>query len=783
MVKVLIMALVFGLSTIGAAAAPTAMLPRVLHPAYWDWVKAPGEMYGFWLWTGPDSVRDQADRTSANATSVHLPFWPREDASAKCGVRPMTPESQLPDLPGVRNTLNRLGVQAGVGIGEHNNAFFVRYPQWFWDKLPDAAMRDRNGQVIRCAGFPWPAVDDASLTELSKEQMADMVGYLSNEPWVRYWVLGGEELFPDYVAQPEGDFRPAARRHYTAWAKLHPRKETEHTESTHWRAFRESAVVDHFALYGAYIRKLDPTRPALVPTHGNPLVVDLRARLGYPIADMAGLADGFEAGPIGIDDDDERLIRMTLDMQSSFGVPVTAPRIANKQLDPKAQGGGRSFSPASVRRFVYEALGLGVWHIGLVQWAGMLPDGEWGISGTAAEDECRKVFGELRAAAPYLDNCSRLQPQVALLVSDEAWLQRWRDRWTLAYDEMIRRGWNVTLVTDAQVEAELAAQIPILVSVDNENLSAAAQKRLNLYRKARGRVVSIADAEGEPVPVSHRTQTTEGANLWTVRVRPLDIERLESEVRGKADLRPIAVTRDGRRADGIEALPLTDGTNVMAVLINRSAEKQHVCVALSPALDSRLRTAKIRDAATGKELACSDGRVQVVIEAHRTALLSFEADGDAAGEIETAKKAIELWNAAGADTKLARELLGRAAEHLAAGRDSKALALARTVNNMVALRTELDFDGKRLLLEAKAWTPEGKPAAGGRVRARFVPGAFEWKDLPEVSPGVFRLTVPEGSLPRVYDPAAERYDLPKGALQLIFTASLGGLCGGGRAVL
>jgi hypothetical protein len=255
--------------------------------------------------------------------------------------------------------LDELEIGAGVGIGEHNNACFVRYPDWFWRKFPDAAMRDLSGRVIGGGGNPWPAMDDPSLTRLAREQMEGMIQLLHDQRWVRYWVLGGEQGYPDYFAGAKGDYRPASRRHYRAWQGLNKLPPKPRFGDDQWNEFRESAVVDRIAGYTAFLRKLDPSRPILIPTHGNPSALDLRPKLGYPVDELAGAADGFESGPIAIDDDAERLVRMTLDQQTSFGVPVAAPRLADKRLDPSARGGGRSFSPSSLRRFLYESLGLG----------------------------------------------------------------------------------------------------------------------------------------------------------------------------------------------------------------------------------------------------------------------------------------------------------------------------------------------------------------------------------------------------------------------------------------
>jgi len=829
----------------------SALLPRLLHPAFWHRQRQPAEMYGFWHWTGSEDLREAAHRTGANATSLHLPLHLLKEDRARYGIRPLPAPVQVSTrrsmvlefdapagltqvnllvttsnshaeavgelfvakasatplaraqteprrqphlvlqpakpLPAGRyrlrievrrshahvwlrqavqeDTLVRMGdltlrgwgiigecrdaggkaqsftrgsrhdtpvplgtstfatlanlrVDAGAGIGEHNNAFFVVYPDWFWQMHPQAAMRDRDGNIIRAGENPWIAFDDPVLTDATLRQMRETVPLLRQQKRVRYWVIGGEQGYPDYFGLPEGDFRPEFLAHYRAWCRHHGLPESE--DASQWRRFREAAMTERFALYTAHLRQLDTTRPVFIPTHGNPFALDFRVKMGYPLTDLAGAADGFEAGPISIDDDPERLHRLTLDMQTSLGVMVVAPRLANKQLDSRAQGGGRSFSPASARRAVYEALGMGVWHIGLVQWRGSLPDGEWGISGTPAEAECKRLFGELRAGG-------KVVAIGALAEKDE-------------------HGNDLALLP--------------------------------------GNIIRLSDdAPGEPVTVIHQTSTDRGAATWSAKVRPLPVEQIERQLEQMALLRPVRVTTpDGADwAKSVECLPLTDGTNLVVVLLHRTDFAREVQVSLdSQLLQGNEPGYTVRDAISGQVLS-RKLPVRVSLQPFGTRLLVLEREASRAvceAQVLKAENTIRHWRRLGLDTAVFEAWLAAAQSHCGAQRFAKAFALSRQVTESLSIRPAVTRAGSEWRMEATVWQPDGKPAAGAQVRVRLVPDTFRWRRMEPQADGRYSLVLKESDLPRVYNPLEAKYVALTDGLLFVVEASLGSRRGG-----
>jgi hypothetical protein len=214
-------------------------------------------------------------------------------------------------------------------------------------------------------------------------------------------------LYPEFFGLGHGDYRPVSWRHFEAWCKAHgeavPQKEETIEENSParnlWLRFREQAMADRAAYYYQAILAKDDTHLCFYPTHGSFMHGISRAQLGQQTDSLVSACDGIEMGHILIDDDAERRNVLLISYNASFGTPVIVPRLGNKTPDLGMAGGGRSFTPRTLRRLVYECAGMGVSVIYPIHWRSHLHDGEWLIKNTPAEQECRQVFDELTLAA------------------------------------------------------------------------------------------------------------------------------------------------------------------------------------------------------------------------------------------------------------------------------------------------------------------------------------------------------------------------------------------------
>ncbi len=143
-------------------------------------------------------------------------------------------------------------------------------------------------------------------------------------------------------------------------------------------------MAERMSWHYAAVRSVDPDRPTVTANHGNIFWADAYAKLGADFPQYADASDGFEMGQIMEGDDPGAFNLWYASALAGLGKIGAPARLAYKFPDPKARGGSKSYNPAAARRYCMEAFGSGWWHLGLIQFSGSLPDGEWGVQGTPA---------------------------------------------------------------------------------------------------------------------------------------------------------------------------------------------------------------------------------------------------------------------------------------------------------------------------------------------------------------------------------------------------------------
>ncbi len=713
----------------------------------------------------------------------------------------------------------------GHGIGEHNNPFFIRYPKWFVDAHPEAFMRDRDGELITVGSpilgstNPVPAFDDPTLTKLSAQLIGLRARAFRDCRHLRYWVIAGEEAYPDMFGLPPGDFRPEFMRHFEAFLKdrgrevRYPKEAlTDPGESAAWAAwytFREQAVADRAAGYTQAFLAEDPARPVLYPTHGNMFFPAQRRLMGHPPALLAGASDGFETGQITIEDDPESLNLLTLSHLTAFGLPVVTPRLANKTLDPEAMGGGRSFTPEMLRRLTYECLGMGIGHIGYVQWEGDLADGLWHIKDTPAEAEAARVFAEIKGMKPVLAGMTRVQPQVGLYVSDAKWLlERWDGAWTGFFQDALLAGWHLTIVGDALLDESLAERMPLLISINNGRVYDEAVAGMEAYLATGGHVVACGaffdiNAAGKPLDAGaqfqsrhalrvrrvddafdsdtrrlvNRASTDRGAHSERSEYAPVRLARIEGAVRDllpRTVLSPVEVRTSGAR---VTCFPLTDGRSLAAVLINHEDRPVAAEVSLVESDDSY----RVRELISGNE-GPDSGALAIELAPRGTAVAWFHrpyTQEEAEAALERAEETRQRWKALDIDTAALEKSLAQARAALDAGLPAKAGAQADAARDALGVHLSCTTKAGALSVRAAVYEADGRPVDGARVAVRVVPGPYEWRVLEADGEGEYGRSAV--AVPRQYDLTGGEYEPLSGAARVVCRVTAGGRMGGALA--
>lgn len=773
------------------------MLQQEMNAAYFGRIHRPGEKLG--VFDNASDFECCAERTHCNCTHGELTspvVW--DEAQGQYVLEETDLSARLIGfhdvIEGKRHTI--------MGGGEHNNVYFPGFHQ-YKARIPEALMQDVDGRflelrdpdILNGTPIPMPAIDDPKLLRLYARQLARQAALLPGCHYVAAYVMGAEMLYPEYFNLGSGDYRPASWAHFAAWCRrageeVPAKRDTLRAGSPArrlWLRYREQAMADRAAYYYQAILSEDDTHLCYYPTHGSMMHGDARARLGQQPDTLAAACDGIEMGHILIDDDAERRNVILTCLNTSYGAPVIVPRLGNKTADLSAAGGGRSFTPQTLRRLVYEDVGMGISIIFPIHWRSHLHDGEWFIKNTPAEAECRRVFDEIIAASPYLTGMGRMQPQVGVLAADDTWLDGYEPRWTALMQDLLSDRANATVVTDALVEAGLAGRMPLLIAVGDKAVSSGTLRRLADYLDNGGRLIVWgefaldADARCREAVLGHRnclvSRAAQGAELRTIRemflagvkegtsgtryrFHAVDYGQLSAEISRFAPdvvLRPFRVSGD---AGQVNLYALTDRAAMGCVCVNNGVEE----AVLTVAPDERL----IGDACAVNMLTGRRMPMPFTLPGHGTALIFF---GERPEKLEDAvcraEDAYERWKQSGADVEALRHYYSgmRTGWHAA-----RRYALARAMLESLALRCRWERSEQGgLNVYADVLDARGERVKDARVWLRITPGtmrryAFDWDGAQHC------LRLPREELPWIYQPDAGDYRPLCGAARLILQA-------------
>jgi len=790
------------------------MLRQEMDIGYTRFIHRPGEKLGVF-----DNASDYDGckrRVHCNATHGSLVRRVIYDEEKKCyRLSDDDPKIKYAELMGMENG-RRHTIMSG---GEHNNVYFpdfVRYkttlPQCLmqredgsYPELNDVLINDREG-------IPMPAIDDPTLLKLYGDALAEQASLLKDSQYVTAYVLGFEMLYPEYFGLGHGDFRPASMAHFEAWLRAQgiSQRWEKHTLAHDsgsrgwllWQAYRERAMADRCAIYFERILREDPNHLCYYPTHGSTFSDTRRAQLSQQADTLVPACDGIEMGHILVEEDEERRNVIMISHYTSFGSPVIIPRLGNKQPDLSAIGGGKSFTPKTLRRFVYEAAGMGISTIFPIHWSSRLHDGEWFIKDTAAEAACREVFDEWTQVAPLMMGMGRLQPQLGLLAGDAAWMTEWNPRWTGLLQDALKLHVHMTVVSDALIDADLARRMPALLIVDLVKLHQTTLSALADYVNAGGHVYVVGafgqtTEDGSPMerelsqsflkhprvhaladqPVAKTRILRElflcgpdlGVDGPSMEYFPYDAKSIFDQIQQAADSLVLCHMDLGEQTGEITVLPLTDRCGMAFVLINLSDEP----VAVTPRLHARLLDADTLEDmlahAPVEETFTLQGGETRLIWAYRKVSREIAEES-----IRDAEKSFLMLQKIGAcmDSFRLSYAHMRSGGHL-----QKRYALARILLESLAIIPSVTWDESGLHLSVQVLDALGSPMPDAHVTVRLSPAdSYRRLQLTAQGNGVYALErVPVSPL---YDAENQSYTWMPDTVRLIISAENGCLQGG-----
>ncbi|MBM3473144.1 MAG: hypothetical protein FJX75_07760 [Armatimonadetes bacterium] len=464
------------------------------------------------------------------------------------------------------------GLAFDYAVGNWNNGGFPYYPKWFIERFPEHAMLDQNGQSIMCGMFgelaPWPNIDNALIVDGTERYIRAVVGALKDNPKLLYWTMGGEALYATYLMPGRWtDYSEDAIAHYRAWLKLQGRTDVAEAEpprqpghdlaTLDWFRFRNVAMGERFQYHFAATKAADPSRLVVTCNHGDLFSGMSGTRLGEDLALFAGVSDGWEMGQIVSDDDPDLYNLMWMRSAGAFGKPLCPVRLAYRKSNPRARGGGTSFTPESARRYFWESVGTGAWHMGFIQWSGSLPDGEWGVKGTPAQREIGDILREWHAIEGYFDDAWPVKAPVGLYFSQLTWtLDGFQPVWTRLCRELTQRQIGYRILSDDHLRWGDLEGLSLIVSAENPVMARESAESLRRFADAGGQVVLIGrnaeeDERLKPLRLPRPTKAVHRKS------DPLDVFLLEMGIR-RANARLLGVWA---KADGSYLARVAEATS------------------------------------------------------------------------------------------------------------------------------------------------------------------------------------------------------------------------------
>ncbi len=485
-----------------------------------------GSYVAWWAQENNPYLRGQAGAEVGQYKNYDLELRVRQNDKWVDVVPQKMPHVTLVLGPSQSRLLMRLGLYTVANLGNWNNPGFPYMPEWFMKKFPESIQLDQYNQPIIGGMFgtlvPTNGLEHPAFVLGSQQFCRDNAKAIKDYPNLIYWLMGGESLYYTYLDGTRWtDYSATSLEHFRAWLKNKystldelnkawnaksgswekvdaPRAPSELQPWRDWLDFRFTAMAEHSGQFYQAFRDVDVAKPAFTCNHGTIFNNNTYAGMGWSPDLFASNSDGFETGQI-IENDDPTYFNMQyIETLLPLGKPYAPNRLAYKLSDPTARGGGRSYTPQAATRYISETIGSGAWHLGLVQWSGTLPDGEWGVRGTPGEKAIDRLFMEVKLLSPVLEGMHPVMPAVAVYRSHVTWaLRGWQPKWDEIHISCIQNQISKYYLSDSLIRKGEASNYKYLVSLGNSLVDADIQAKIDAFVNQGGTL--ITDSAGPAV--------------------------------------------------------------------------------------------------------------------------------------------------------------------------------------------------------------------------------------------------------------------------------------------
>ncbi len=218
-----------------------ARLPEQAIGCYHFEISQPtGSWIGWWAKSGDIYTHGYAVIAGQPQRELDFEFRLHRDGEWQQPVPSGGPHQAVHLGPFATKRIELLRMNVDYSVGNWNNPGFPYYPDWFWQRFPDAAAVDQDGKQIVGGMFgkavPAPGIEHPVIVDGTSRFISATVEQLQAERAIRYWVMGGEAMYATYGYKGRWtDYSDNAIDHFRAWLASRRYRNTIDALNRAWR--------------------------------------------------------------------------------------------------------------------------------------------------------------------------------------------------------------------------------------------------------------------------------------------------------------------------------------------------------------------------------------------------------------------------------------------------------------------------------------------------------------------------------------------------------------------